>query len=197
MIWFHMQHLLINSVRVLICVHFLTNNLIVLSLLRVEIIVIIRNRILGRVKSDPNITSNDVTNEWYHVHTKMIECPNPNQFDLMKIFRSDSTINVAKHDSQNVPHPNWMYDIHDLNSRYSTWPSAICLKCGAWHFSHFCPCNEYKYSKFGNFANAVNPHPIIECQKRSIVFVYCQNLTPNVNASVYRFVVTAVLSLYN
>ncbi|VDP49437.1 unnamed protein product [Schistosoma mattheei] len=66
----------------------------------------IRNRILGRVESDHNITSNDLTNECCHVDTKMIERPNPNKFDLMKISHSDRTINFAKHDSQNVPRPN-------------------------------------------------------------------------------------------
>lgn len=66
----------------------------------------IRNRILGRVESNPNITSNVITNECYHVDTKMIERPNPNKFDLMKISHPDRTINVAKHDSQNVPRPN-------------------------------------------------------------------------------------------
>ncbi|VDO58673.1 unnamed protein product [Schistosoma margrebowiei] len=63
-------------------------------------------QILSRVESDPNIASNDITNECCHVDSKMIERPNPNKFDLMKIPHSDSTINVAKHDSQNVPRPD-------------------------------------------------------------------------------------------
>lgn len=140
-------------------------------------------RILRRIESYLNLTLKDIRNECHYIiilknDTKMIERPNPNSFDLMKMSHSDSSINVTKHDLRNFPCQNRMYNVHYSNSRRSTRPPINCRNYGhgispvSAHLININVQNVEQLVIRGDFENATSPHPIIECQKGSIVYMY-------------------------
>lgn len=79
----------------------------------------------------------------------MIERLNPNSLDLMKNSHSNRSISVAKHNLQNFPCPDWMYNVRDFNSHRSTRPSTSCWDYEVRHSSRFCRFNVHKCAKRG------------------------------------------------